>query len=110
MADVAGSLLTSATPGSGKPDKRKAGYYSTTTLPLGSAKPDKRKLGTVLNLGSGGGGPATVHHYKLRARDNGAGPPAVYREWESTDYTSSPPPPAPIGAWVEKTILAHWTT
>lgn len=108
MADVAGSLLTASTPGSGKPDKRKAGYYSTTTLPLSSGKPDKRKLGTVINLGSGGGTTVT-HHYKLRARDNGLGPPAVYTEWESTDYTSSPPGP-PVGAWVEKTILAHWTT
>lgn len=109
MADVAGSLLTAPSPlGSAKPDKRKAGYYSTTTLPLGSAKPDKRKLGTVINLGSGGGTSVTTH-YKLRARDNGAGPPAVYTEWESTDYTSSPSA-IPIGAWVEKTILVKWTT
>jgi hypothetical protein len=63
---------------------------------------------TVISGGSGPG-PVTVQHYKLRARDNGLGPPAAYTEWESTSYTSNPTA-TPVGAWVEKTILAHWTT
>jgi hypothetical protein len=109
MADVAGSLLTSPVPlGSAKPDKRRGAYYLTTTLPLGAAKPDKRREGVSINIGTGGGTTVT-NHYKLRARDNGLGPPAVYTEWESTDYLSNPTA-TPVGAWVEKTILAYWTT
>ncbi len=57
----------------------------------------------------GGGGSTVVTHYKLRVRDDGAGPPAVYREWESTDFNSAVPAPPPIGSWVERAVLAEWT-
>lgn len=112
MADVAGALLTTPTPSAGLPDRGADGYIITTSpYTAGSGLPDKRRGAYATSLGAGGGGPGpSIQHYKLRARDNGLGPPAVYREWESTDYTSSPPAPPPVGVWVEKTILAHWTT
>ena len=51
---------------------------------------------------------STVTWYKLRARDNGSGPPAVYRTWTSIDPASSPPAPPAVGAWIEQTIVDEW--
>ena len=76
----------------------------------GSGLPDRRAAGAVMNLGSGGGsGPTVTTYYSLRVRDDGVGPPAVYRIWSSTDPNSVPPAPPPVGSWVDRTVLDVWT-
>jgi hypothetical protein len=107
MADREGYLCPTNTTDlpSAKADKRQPGLIQEFSTPQYFSLPDRRDAG-YLAASSGGG---AIVYYKLRARDDGAGPPPVYRVWVSTDSTSTPPAPSPIGAWVDKTIIAKWS-
>lgn len=56
----------------------------------------------------GGGGPSITTYYQMRVKDSGTPPPAGYRGWVTTDPASDPPPPGPVGVWVDRVILATW--
>ena len=106
MADLAGGLLPEATLASSLTDHRYAGAYIPQDDPSSSLT-DHRMAGGL--YGSQGGGGSVTYWYSLRVRDDGVGPPAVYRVWSSTDPNSVPPAPPPVGAWVDRTVLDVWT-
>lgn len=108
MADIACGLIPEVPVASGLADRRQAGMLMLSIEPA-SGLPDRRQGGVSLTLGSGGGGPTVTTYYSLRVRDDGVGPPAVYRIWSSTDPNSSPPGAPPVGAWVDRTVLDIWT-
>jgi hypothetical protein len=56
----------------------------------------------------GGSGPGVTTYYQMRVKDSGTPPPAGYRGWVTTDPASDPPPPGPVGVWVDRVILATW--
>jgi hypothetical protein len=102
MADRDGNLVPTPAFCAANPNKRWDVLVQDT--PIYYDQSDKRRPGPGISF------PPTVVYYLLRARDNGAGPPAVYQTWTSTDPNDTPPnPPAPIGAWVETTIIKKWT-
>lgn len=106
MADVPGELVDVGFAYFDLPDRRRPGDL-VDMQPFSFSLPDRRRPAELATGGTGGG---AVIYYKLRARDSGLGPPPVYRVWVATDPTGSPPPPAPVGGWVDKTIVATWST
>jgi hypothetical protein len=76
-----------------------AQYLATTTyLSPSLAEADSTSADQLIQLGA----PLEIW-YVMMAKDSGAIPPS-YTTWITQDTTSSPVP-APIGAWVDKTII-----
>lgn len=105
MANRKGTLIDLAGIYHDLPDRRRPGE-KTMDVAVFYDLPDRRRPGEAIVVGSVG---STVY-YKMRARDSGLGPPPVYRVWVATDPTQDPPPPSPVGSWVDKTIVATWST
>jgi hypothetical protein len=103
MANLPGGLLTSSDVAFSLTDARGGGFLVRQPVMFGMT--DHRGSGTLVTFG---GGVSITYWYKLRVRDDGAGPPAVYRTWASTDEGSAPPGAAPVGTWVDRTILDRW--
>jgi hypothetical protein len=106
MADREGGLVASATAVcSDKTDQRRAGYLLDDSFSPFWGLVDHRRPGADVSFPSAS---VTTTYYRLRARDDGQPSPPLYYSWISTDPNSTPTP-APIGAWVEITIIEKWT-